>query len=167
MKTKVALGIILLIVAALQSTWVPFWEIKGIMPNLPLILVVFVSLLKGEKYGAIMGMLTGLLMDFDSAKYIGLNMLSMLLVGFFVARTMERFYKANYIIPLTATAIGSLIYYASFLFFAFLARAGIPFWQNLISYAIPATLYNMVLAMLLYVVIYLIFERVLKKNLFD
>ena len=167
MRNKIALIIILLFVLAIQDTWVPFCEIRGIMPCLPLIYVVFIALFKGERYGLCFGAITGLLMDLLAGKYLGLNFLTVALAGFLVGRIMKNFYKANIFIPMGSVALACVIYYPCYLFLGVLAGTGVPFWRNIISYVPFAAVYNTLLGMIFYVLTYLIFERILKKNFFD
>ena len=166
-KSKIVLAVILLILLALQDALVPFWDIRGIMLNLPVIFVVFVTLFKGGNYALAWAAVTGILMDLAMGKYLGLNLLSMLFVSYMTDRITSRFYKANYILPLVTVGLASLFYYACFLFFSQFAGVGLPFWEKMLTYAIPASLYNALIAPVFYVIVYLISERLLKNNSFD
>ena len=167
MRNKIALIIILLFVLAIQDAWMPFHAIRGVMPCLPLIYVVFIALFKGERYGLYFGAIVGLLMDLSVGKYLGLNLLAMTLTGFSVGRVMQNFYKANVFIPMGSVALACVIYYPCYLFLGVFAGTGVPFWKNIISYVPFATIYNTLLGIIFYVLTYLIFERILKKNFFD
>ena len=75
----------------LQLTLMPIFEIEGIVPDLIIILVVFVALRRGQVQGTIYGFLFGLLLDIFTGGLIGSAMFSKTLAGF----TAGYFYSEN------------------------------------------------------------------------
>ena len=66
----------------LQLTLVPLFAIKSVVPDLTIILLVFVTLKRGQLQGAIYGFLFGLLLDIFTGGLIGSAMFSKTLAGF-------------------------------------------------------------------------------------
>ena len=70
---KAIINIVLILVAFLiyflQSNFFTWFNIAGIMPNLFVILIVFVGLFAGKKLGLILGLIFGTCLDF----FIGRN----------------------------------------------------------------------------------------------
>lgn len=66
----------------LQITVVPLISIKGIIPDLLLIAVVYCAISFGQIYGTILGSVYGLLFDLITGSLIGSTMLSKTVAGF-------------------------------------------------------------------------------------
>ena len=75
---KKTISVILIVVAFLiiyflQSNFFTWFNIDGIMPNLFVILIVFVGLFAGKKLGLILGLIFGTCLDFFIGRYIGIS----------------------------------------------------------------------------------------------
>ena len=68
--------IVMIILLALQTTIIPFFQIKGIKPDLPLVYAFCLSLTKSENIGASMGLFVGILEDLMYGRFLGFNALS-------------------------------------------------------------------------------------------
>ncbi len=73
----------------LQSTWIHHLQVAGVMPDLVLMVVVFVALISGPLEATVLGFLAGLCQDAYSPPDLGLNALAKSLVGFGVGATRE------------------------------------------------------------------------------
>ena len=80
--------IIYLIVSTLififQTTLCQYIAIAGIIPNVMLIFVVVISLLKGPNEGLIIGVIMGLLQDSYFCEYIGSNLFLYGIIGYLI-----------------------------------------------------------------------------------
>jgi rod shape-determining protein MreD len=74
----------LALVFVLQTTWLHHVQIGNILPDLVLLVVVFVALLSGHLEATLLGFLVGLCQDAYSPPDLGLNALAKSLVGFAV-----------------------------------------------------------------------------------
>ena len=81
-KIKKTIITILMIVVCflLQTTLVQNIRVAGVIPNLMLLVVVFIAYLNSVYYGMTVGIVVGLLFDFLYASLIGVNMLAFLLL---------------------------------------------------------------------------------------
>jgi len=107
-KSRIILSLLLVLVIVLQTTIIPSMDIFGASLNLPMLFVVLISLFRGSASAYGWGLAIGLLLDLLAGKYIGLNMLSLLLCGFFSGMFFGKNYKTNFFIPVAATAAGGL-----------------------------------------------------------
>lgn len=82
---------IFIILSFLQVNIISFFSIDGIEPHLPMLVLIFFTLRKGQIFGTLMGALLGLIYDFISGSPLGINMLGMTLAGFGVGI----FYRDN------------------------------------------------------------------------
>ena len=73
----------------LQSTWIHHLQIAEILPDLVLMVVVFVALISGHLEATVLGFLAGLCQDAYSPPDLGLNALAKSLVGFGVGAVRD------------------------------------------------------------------------------
>jgi rod shape-determining protein MreD len=73
----VALGLLLL-----QTTFIPFISLGGYLPDLFMILLVYIGLQRGQIECTISGFILGLLQDIVTIKFFGLAALSKTIAGF-------------------------------------------------------------------------------------
>ena len=96
-----------------QSTLFSFYSIRGTIPDLVLMFVVFFALINGERQGIIYGFLCGLLEDLYMGRLIGLNALCKAIVGYSLGKMQGNVFKENMLVGflgvLTGTFINSLV----------------------------------------------------------
>ena len=82
-KAKVILILIILfcIIYFLQTNFFSWFNIGGIMPNLFVILVLFIGLFVGNKVGGILGILFGVVLDLTIGHYVGVSSVFLALIG--------------------------------------------------------------------------------------
>lgn len=66
----------------IQTTIVPLIAVRGAIPDLILILLVFFTLRNGQFYGTVLGFIYGFLFDIITGSFLGSTMLSKTLAGF-------------------------------------------------------------------------------------
>ncbi|NLJ73156.1 MAG: rod shape-determining protein MreD [Syntrophomonadaceae bacterium] len=94
----------------LQSTFLSFYSIKGAIPNMLLIFVVFYALLNGKrKNAAIYGFLCGLLEDLYIGRFIGINALALGITAFLIASVEGRVFKENLLVGIITVIVGTII----------------------------------------------------------
>ena len=75
----------------IQKTFIPLINIEMVTPDLPILLIVFIAVKRGQIHGMISGFGYGLMIDIFSSSFLGLNSLSYLLAGFIAGY----FYEEN------------------------------------------------------------------------
>lgn len=120
MKRGALTGGIILLSLVIQSVFFQFIEIRGIKPDLLLIVIISFTLIRGEGKngavrGAILGISAGLIQDLLYSDILGLNALSKFLTGLLVGYSSQSVFKGNIIIPFIitflATVFNGFIYY--------------------------------------------------------
>ena len=69
---NIKLALIIVIAYLLQTIIVPDFNILGVAPNLLLVVVCGISFLFGSTVGGVVGFFSGLLLDFNQGRAIGL-----------------------------------------------------------------------------------------------
>ena len=134
---------ILLLVLAflLQTTWVHFFEIAAVGPDLILLVIVYIALSSGQFEAIILGFCIGFVQDSYAPEQLGVNALAKCLVGYLVGygrlRIMADGPQVQTVLLLGAVLLHDAVYYA--------AHNGIPwaetpyFWAR---YSIGRALYT-------------------------
>lgn len=88
-----------------QSTVVPLFGVGGVVPDLPVVLVVLLALRRGPEAGCLSGFALGLAQDLVAGGPVGLQALSKAVVGF-VAGDLPRWcLVSNPVVPITAAVV--------------------------------------------------------------
>lgn len=154
MRNKaVYFSILLYGIIILQTTLLDYISINSIKPNLILIFIICVALIKGGMEGAFMGLAAGLLQDILSGNSIGPYAIMGFLVGFSLGGFNKRFYRDNIFACAIITLTVSILYESVFII------PSIPF-NNLMLYVsifksgiLVETVYNVIMCIPIYILI--------------
>lgn len=128
-----------------QSTVIPELGFWGVVPDLPVVLVVLLALRRGPEVGCVIGFALGLAQDVLAGGPLGLHALSKSVIGF-VAGDLPRWcLVANPLVPVVAAVAATLVDGA--LRFAVLQLFHYPaaFGELLGSVILPQAAYNGIL----------------------
>lgn len=144
------LFLILGVALVLQATVFDFVSILGVKPDLVLLVVIFYGFIHGQREGAYLGFLGGLMTDFLTGHYIGLNALSKMAAGYLAGMGQTKLYKENIfiatIVSLAGTVVGQTIYYLLLL----VTGIKVSLYNGFFHVILPVALYNGLLTPLLY-----------------
>lgn len=148
--------IIIFVLTIIQATLYPHLAIYGAFPNLILIVVVILSILRGYKKNFVWVIFGGLFLDvFSLNNLLGISIPALFLIGYsiyFLSRTTFR--KTN-IFSVILFGIGATLIYKFFLILAFLiAKTG---FELSFSQTLSQIIYNLALLIPLF---YLIKSRI-------
>ncbi len=165
-------GLLVILNFILQTTLFNYIEIIGIKPNTAIILVVSFAFLRGEIDGAIIGFLSGILIDSFFGSMLGINAFIYLIIGFLCGKIFNEFYKENILIPFFLTLFFDIIYGLLYFFFNAFLRGYpniLPFLKTII---IPEAIYSGILSIIIYPFLLIIDKKLRKtdrkrKNIFS
>jgi rod shape-determining protein MreD len=109
--TRRPLVVSLLLLAAavlLQTTLLPYVAIRGVKPDLVLIILVFVSIRKGAMTGQVSGFAAGLVEDFLSLSPLGFHAFFRTCIGFFYGLTAGNIFIDPILMPPVLVIIATL-----------------------------------------------------------
>ena len=143
-------GLIALILSLLQISILNLIEVKGITPDLLLILVVWIALAEGQFVGIFFGFGIGLLFDFMTLDVIGTNALTKTIAAFLVGY----FYKEGHVserlgsfffvlVTLVAAIVHNLIYYIFYI-----RLSDLNYLDFFIRYGLATSVYTGVFAII-------------------
>lgn len=154
MQRRATIFAVLILNIVLQSTIVHSIKIRGIIPNTAIIVIVSMSLLRGSTEGAATGLVAGLLQDIFFGVSFGYYALFGMLLGFGVGKINKGFYRENYIMPVFVCSISTLAYESCIFLTGILFSGNTNYFYFLINLIIPEMVYNSILTILIYRVLF-------------
>lgn len=111
-KFLTIIGIILtfFIIYFLQANFFTWFTISGVMPNLFIILVLFIGLFIGKKLGIVFGLIFGIYLDFLIGKSIGISGIMLAIVGAIAEYIDKNFSKESRLTVMLIVASTTAIY---------------------------------------------------------
>lgn len=125
-------------------------EILGIVPNLSLIYIVLVALIRGRKLGSLLGLFLGLLRDILFSPALGPNALVYFFIGYIVGMLETKLSKDNIIVPLFLVGVSTVFYNIFYALIMFFLKQNISVHYIIKNIILVEMLYNMVLTIPLY-----------------
>jgi len=150
------IGLLCVITALLQTSFVNYIQIASIRPNLPVILTASFALMCGRRQGMTIGFFTGILVDVFSGGTLGFYALAYMWTGYLTGYAYRIFYDDDIKTPLLLIAVSDLGYGFYQYVTTFLIRGRIHFLFYLRRIIIPELIYTVIVAAFLYQLFYMI-----------
>ena len=103
-------GVLLFLVAVVQVSLLSSISVAGGMPNLLLVTLVAVALLRGTTVGAVGGFFAGLIVDTANLQMLGLTSLLLTVAGYWIGRYGETTGRDRGHAPFLSVAVVTLLY---------------------------------------------------------
>lgn len=139
----------------LQSSILPYINVFGVAPNTSIILILCIALFKGKYYGAIFGLLIGLLQDIVFSPIIGINPFIYFFLGYFLGTIENRLIRENMFIPIIFSALAVIYYNFSYYVFTYFLSQEILFLDFAKQGLATEIIYTSILA----IPIYMLFSK--------
>ncbi len=145
------LSIAVILAVVIQATWLPAMHLPGqVTPDLILIMVVSVGLLRGPDKGLFFGIVSGLFLDLLSGHIIGVQALSKMALGFCAGLMEKNIFKDNILVPAMAVFGATLVFESFNIFFYMAFHANYNFLSTFLSTILPLAFYNALFAPFIY-----------------
>lgn len=153
MRRYIVIAIIIVLCFLLQTSVFPALEFANIAPNLLIIVVSAVGLMRGKRSGLIVGFICGLLVDIFCGFYLGVYALIYMYIGYFNGIFQKKFYPDDIKLPMLLIGSSDLILNFVIYFVMFLFRRKFQFWYYLNSIILPELVYTMLISIFLYIIL--------------
>ena len=138
-------AVLLFAVAVVQVSLLSSLHVAGGMPNLLLVTIVAVALLRGSTFGAVGGFYGGLLLDTASLATLGLTSLILTFGGYWIGRYGETTGRDRTHAPFVSVAVVTILYAVGVLILHFLLGDPVSARVVLIDSLIPTIAFNLIL----------------------
>lgn len=135
----------LVVVALVQATIVPHLTIWGVYPDLPLLVVVSWSLLRGAKEGMVWGFIAGVAVDLFSGAPFGAATLGLLAASFLSGFGHAAVFRAQLALPLLVMFLATIVYDLVFLLVVRISGEAVDWLPSLLSVILPSAVFNALL----------------------
>lgn len=152
MKKAQAIIYILLtffIIYFLQSNFFTWFNIAGIMPNLYVILILFIGLFFGKKLGLIFGIIIGLYLDIVAKNSIGISSIAFGTIGLLAEILSKDFSKDSRLTIILIVAAATTLYETAIYIFNNVIN-NIPFEFGFIKILIIELIFNSIITIIIY-----------------
>lgn len=146
-------GVLLFLVAIVQVSLLSSVEIFGGTPNLLLVVVVSIALLRGSIFGAAGGFFGGLLVDTANLGTLGLTSLILTIGGYWIGRYGETTGRDRTHAPFVSVAVVTVIYAVGVLALHFLLGDPVSGKRILLESLVPTIAFNLILTAPVYWVV--------------
>ncbi|NFA60563.1 rod shape-determining protein MreD [Clostridium sporogenes] len=149
MKKNLILGAILILLAILDNSLMPFMAIKGVYPSLLFVFIVSYSIIK-DKWEAIwVSVFAGILQDLYFTNVFGINSLINMLACLIAAEIGLNIIRSKILIPVISSFLLSIFKGAFIWTIAYFLKMNISY--NLIAFN---SIYNGVITIIVYKLVY-------------
>lgn len=107
---NLAIIVVFLIIYFLQANFFTWFNIAGIMPNLFIILILFIGMFMGKIYGIVYGLVFGILLDIFIGTTYGITSIMLTIVGIIAIIFDKNFSKDSRISIMGIVLISTIIY---------------------------------------------------------
>ncbi len=143
-------GALLLFAALVQISLASTIEVAEGHPDVVLVLVIGIALLRGPVFGAVVGFWAGLVLDVASLETLGLTSLLLTLAGYFAGRLGDVTTKSSAHPSLIAVGLGTIGFGIGSAVLHFMLGSTIPAGEFFVGVLLPSLALNLLLAYPLY-----------------
>lgn len=144
---------VLFVAAMLQVVIVSSLVVVGGAPDLLLVTVVVLGLLRGSVAGAVFGFAAGLIVDLLTLETLGVTSLVLTLAGFWAGRWIETTGRGRRLAPVIAVGVITLLSGAFAVLLGYMLEEEVAVRNALVTVLPPTLLANLVLAYPVYLVV--------------
>ena len=143
----------ILILLLLQSTLLNYAKIYDIKPNLLIVFVICVALLRGYIEGGVVGFFVGLSLDMLFGKFLGFYALLGLYLGIAVGSVNRRLYRENFIVVILFTFIATIVFEALVYILSSFMNGNMDLLFPMTRVILPEALYNSGVSIIIYAMV--------------
>ena len=151
-KILIHAGLIItfIIIYLLQSIFFNGFTIAGIMPNIFIILMLFIGLYMGRTYGIIYGIIFGIFLDIWIGKTLGITSIALALIGVISGILDKTFSKDSRMIVILMGILSTIIYEIALYFMQYIAMGINVEILQFIKILLIEIIYNVIIIIILY-----------------
>lgn len=137
--------VIVFVLLALQTSFLPLLAWEGISPDLMLAFVILVGFYVAPREGLIWGIVVGIARDLLFGKFVGLFILVYAVSGYAAGYFSRQVYRSGVLMPAFTLFWASLLAHSLVLFFVSLVMGYAAFLDGLLNVVLPLAVFNLFL----------------------
>ena len=164
MKRILSYAVLICVFFFLQTGVFSHLRMGIIAPNLLLICTASIGMIRGKTEGCLVGFFSGILYDALYASYFGLYALILCVIGYMAGYVNRIFYEEDMTLPLVVIGAADAFYGIIVYLLTFLSRGRMDFPYYFLRIILPEMVYTLILAVLLYRMIFYIDRKLNSKG---
>lgn len=150
MRRVVVNGIMIFICFMLQTSIFSLWKLADVVPNIFIILVSSMSVMRGQKEGMLVGFFSGLMLDVLYSPYIGMYAFLYMFLGFIDGYFHRVYYDNDTLLPLLLIGANDFVYGMLMYLVYGVLRNHLNFMNYAKSTIVPELVYTVAVGLILY-----------------
>lgn len=146
-------GVLLFVAAVLQASIMPSISLLGATPNLLLVTLLSIALLRGAVFGALCGFFAGLLLDTATLGTLGLTSLLLTIGAYWIGRYGETTGRDRFHAPYVSVAVVTVLYAVGALALHFMLGDAVSARVVLVDALVPGLIFNLILTAPVYALV--------------
>ncbi len=163
-KKIIIIAILVIISFLLQTSVFPFFQIFGVVPNIVLILVVFVAVMNGSTSAMVVGFVCGLLIDAMYGTTLGIYAFFYMMIGYVNGYLHVLFFAEASFLPLVLVFVNDIVYHILTYIVFFVPQRKWNFLFYLKKIIVPELVYTTIVSIVLYQVFLNIYKLAKRKK---
>lgn len=159
MRKNIAWALVVVVTALIQMTWLKAVNVRGALPNLSLLLVVYFALSDGEERAMWTGALCGLFQDVIGTVTLGHHVLSLVIVGYVFGRLSTRLVTDHPAVVAALVFCGSLMNGIAYTFIEYVQHPTFSALGAIAGREIPNAFYTAIVTPVLFFLLDRVFRR--------
>ncbi len=159
MAKNITWFIVIALTSLVQTTWPDFLKFQEVVPDLPLLLVVYFGIADGEERALYTGLIGGIYQDVAGNTVLGHHVLCLVLVGFFVGRMSTRLITEHPAVKAGLVFFAGLVHGVLYTLVAYVQNPAHGAVYPIIASVIPAAFYTALITPLMFFVLDWLFQR--------
>ena len=147
---NIAIIISFIFIYLLQANFFTWFKIAGVMPNLFVVLMLYIGLFKGRSSAITYGVILGILIDIFISRRLGITSIMLALIGFIANLFDKNFSKDNRITVMAMVSISTIIYEIGAYFLSYMLLDINVEILAFIKILLVETIYNVILTIIIY-----------------
>lgn len=164
MRRIVVTAISILVCFLLQTSVFDLFKLADTVPNVLLILVSSVAVMRGQKEGMLTGFFSGLLLDMFYGSWLGGFAFLYMIFGFVDGLFNQIYYSDDNFLPILMIGVNDLLYGLIMFIVYGLLQNHMHVWFYIKSIILPEMVYTIAVGLILYQVLLRINDWLEKKN---
>lgn len=150
MRRVIVNGIVIFICFLLQTSFFGIFKLADVMPNVLIILISSVAMMRGQKEGMIVGFICGLLIDLVYSPYLGMFAFVYMIFGFVSGYFNRIYYENDILVPILVIGLTDMAYGFCMYIIYGLLQNHLHVWTYFGRIILPEVVYTAALGLLLY-----------------
>lgn len=147
---NISLILIAILIYIIQANFFSWFTIAGIMPNLFVILILFIGLFSNRTMGIVYGLIIGIILDLILGTKIGISSVGLGLIGFLAAIFDKNFSKDSRITIMVMVAVATVIFEVLTYFLKYIFISINVEILNFVKILIVEVIYNIIITIIVY-----------------